>query len=179
MHSIIIALSRIIFFGIREDFTPCPKSPKYQKTTILSDIIQTSSPTLLKSYPGYLWPLFQKLLLYGWTHCNIHTDWHYVRMTSEPFIDYSYFSYNYCISYNVYTSYNIIWNGLLSWWTLLVKQTIIIHILQMNQKDDEAFFVHFFFNVVGWFVVWLGEGGRWFLVFVLKGIWMPCGSTKR
>lgn len=41
-----------------------------------------------------------------------------------------------------------------------MKQTIIIHILQMNQKDDEAFFVHFFFNVVGWFVVWLGEGGR-------------------
>lgn len=49
MPCIIIALSGIIFLGIREDFTPCPKSPRHQKTTMLSDIIQISSLTLLKT----------------------------------------------------------------------------------------------------------------------------------
>lgn len=71
---IIIALCRIIFLGIR-DFTPWPKSPKHQKTAMLSDILQTSSLAVFISQTGYLQPLIHKFLLCGQNHCNILTDW--------------------------------------------------------------------------------------------------------
>lgn len=140
MCYIIITLFGIIFLGIWEDFTPCPKSPKHQKTTMLSDIIQTSSLTLkiITRWSVAITPeivaLWLEPLQYShWLTLSKDDFWQIHRLQL--------FFLNYCISYNVYISYNTVWNGLLSVWTLLMRQTILYEKhknFHMKQKDDES-----------------------------------------